>query len=151
MNILIKSKVAIMLFLVTLLIVVNILPKNSVYADAATDANRAAVCEGLNATSGAGCDTTGSTSITDITRIIINVLSIVVGFAGLIMIIIGSIKYITSGGDSSKIASAKNTILYAIIGLVIAALAQTIVRFVLIKAAQPNAPSTPSTSVKATP
>jgi hypothetical protein len=47
------------------------------------------------------------------------------------MIIIGGFKYITSGGDSNNVSSAKNTILYAIIGLIIVALAQTIVRFIL--------------------
>ncbi len=46
------------------------------------------------------------------------------------MIIIGGLKYITSAGESSNVTSAKNTIMYAIIGLVIVALAQFIVRFV---------------------
>jgi hypothetical protein len=50
-----------------------------------------------------------------------------------VMIIIGGLKYITSGGDSGNVTGAKNTILYAIIGLVIVALAQFIVRFVLSK------------------
>jgi hypothetical protein len=50
------------------------------------------------------------------------------------MIIIGGLKYITSSGDSNNITSAKNTILYAIIGLVVVALAQFIVKFVLGKA-----------------
>jgi hypothetical protein len=44
------------------------------------------------------------------------------------------LKYITSGGDSGNITGAKNTILYAIIGLVVVALAQIVVRFVLAKA-----------------
>jgi hypothetical protein len=47
------------------------------------------------------------------------------------MIIIGGFRYITSGGKQESVTSAKNTILYAIIGLVIVALAQIIVRFVL--------------------
>jgi hypothetical protein len=49
------------------------------------------------------------------------------------MIIWGGLKYITSGGDSGNVTGAKNTILYAIIGLIIVALAQFIVRFVLSK------------------
>lgn len=64
---------------------------------------------------------------------IINILTIIVGVIAVIMIIIGGLRYITSGGDSNKVSSAKNTILYAIIGLVIVALAQVIVRFVLNK------------------
>ena len=62
---------------------------------------------------------------------IINILSLVVGVVAVVMIIIGGFKYITSGGDSGNVTGAKNTILYAVIGLVIVALAQIIVRFVL--------------------
>lgn len=62
---------------------------------------------------------------------VINVLSIIVGVVSVIMIIIGGLKYVTSSGDSGNVTSAKNTILYAIIGLVVVALAQAIVRFVL--------------------
>ncbi len=47
------------------------------------------------------------------------------------MLIFGGLKYITSGGESSGITGAKNTILYAIIGLVVVGLAQIIVQFVL--------------------
>jgi hypothetical protein len=47
------------------------------------------------------------------------------------MIIWGGFKYITSGGDSNNVSGAKNTIIYAIIGLVIVALAQLIVHFVI--------------------
>ena len=62
---------------------------------------------------------------------IINIFSIVVGVTSVIMIIVGGFQYITSGGDSTKVTTAKNTILFAIIGLVIVALAQVIVNFVL--------------------
>lgn len=62
---------------------------------------------------------------------VINIFSLVVGVISVIMIIIGGLKYITSGGDSGNVTGAKNTILYAVIGLVIVALAQIIVRFVL--------------------
>ncbi len=64
---------------------------------------------------------------------IVNILSIIVGIVALIMIIIGGFYYITSSGDSGKISSAKNTVIYAIVGLIIVALAQVIVRFVLNK------------------
>ena len=47
------------------------------------------------------------------------------------MIIVGGIRYITSGGDSGNISSAKNTIIYAVIGLIIVALAQILVHYVL--------------------
>jgi len=61
------------------------------------------------------------------------IVSIAVGVASVIVIIIGGIKYITSGGDANAITSAKNTVLYAIIGIVIAVSAQAIIAVVLNK------------------
>lgn len=95
------------------------------------------LCSGVNAattTSGIGdndCKADdGNTTINNIIKQVVNIFSLVVGIVAVIMIIVGGLKYITSGGDSSSVSSAKNTILYAIIGLVIVALAQFIVRFV---------------------
>lgn len=65
---------------------------------------------------------------------VINILSLIAGIIAVIMIVVSGFKYITSSGDSAKVSSAKTTIIYAIIGLVIVALAQIIVRFVLGKA-----------------
>lgn len=62
---------------------------------------------------------------------IINVISIIVGVVAVIMIIIGGFRYIVSGGKQESVTAAKNTILYGLIGLIIVALAQVIVRFVL--------------------
>lgn len=64
---------------------------------------------------------------------VIDIFSLAVGVISVIMIIIGGLKYITSGGDSGNVTGAKNTILYAVVGLIIVALAQVIVRFVLNK------------------
>ena len=75
-------------------------------------------------------DPAGQT-VNEIIATVINIFSFIVGVIAVIMIIIGGIKYITSGGDSNNISSAKTTIIYAIIGLVVVALAQIIVRFVL--------------------
>ncbi len=61
----------------------------------------------------------------------VRILSFVVGVAAVIMMIIGGLKYITSNGDSNSITSAKNTVLYALIGIVIFLLSQAIVIFVL--------------------
>ncbi len=58
---------------------------------------------------------------------IVNILSVIVGIAAVIMIIIGGFRFITSGGDSGRITSARQTIVYALIGLVIAISAETIV------------------------
>lgn len=83
----------------------------------------------------ADCTTEGSEEdINDLIATVINIFSVVVGVVAVIMIIIGGLKYITSSGDSNNVTSAKNTILYAIIGLVVVALAQFIVKFVLERA-----------------
>lgn len=74
------------------------------------------------------------TDLTDVIKLVVNIISIIVGVVAVIMIIWGGLKYITSGGESGRITSAKNTIIYALIGLVVVALAQFIVRFVLAKA-----------------
>ncbi len=79
-------------------------------------------------------DTSAGDKVTNIIKLVINIFSLIVGVASVIMIIIGGLKYITSGGESGNITGAKNTILYAIIGLVVVALAQVIVKFVLSKA-----------------
>lgn len=60
-----------------------------------------------------------------------NTILYIVGIVAVIMLIIGGIKYVISGGDSKKVTDAKNTVLYAIIGLVIAFLAFAIVNFVI--------------------
>lgn len=62
---------------------------------------------------------------------IINVALAVIGFVAVVMIIVGGFQYTTSAGDASKVTKAKNTILYGIIGVVVALLAFAIVNFVL--------------------
>lgn len=64
-------------------------------------------------------------------RTITNVLLFLIGAISVIMLIIGGIKYTVSGGDSSAVTSAKNTILYAIVGIIVAILAFAIVNFVI--------------------
>ncbi len=94
------------------------------------------VCEGVKLTGATSCgpgDTAGTTGIANIIETVINLLSLLVGVVAVIMIIVGGLKYIMSSGDASNTASAKNTILFAIVGLVVVALAQIIVRFVLNK------------------
>lgn len=62
---------------------------------------------------------------------ITNVLLFIIGAISVIMLIIGGIRYVVSGGDSSAVTSAKNTILYAIVGIIVALLAYALVNFVL--------------------
>lgn len=94
------------------------------------------LCSGTELQIGADCedpaDATGR--LNRIITLIVNIFSLIVGVVAVIMIIVGGLKYITSGGDSGNVSGAKNTILYAIVGLIIVALAQFIVRFVLAQA-----------------
>jgi hypothetical protein len=64
-------------------------------------------------------------------RTIVNILLFLIGAISVIMLIIGGVRYTISGGDSGNVTAAKNTILYAIIGLVVAFLAFAIVNWVL--------------------
>lgn len=92
-------------------------------------------CDGANGAAGggvAGCSADGSTdSLKTLAGKLVNVFSIVVGIAAVVMIIFGGFKYITSGGDSNNVSGAKNTLIYAIVGLIVVALAQFIVHYVL--------------------
>jgi len=74
---------------------------------------------------------TAATGLSDLIKKIINIFSVIVGVIAVVMIIVGGLKYITSGGESSNVSGAKNTIIYAIVGLIVVALAQFIVHFVL--------------------
>jgi hypothetical protein len=58
-------------------------------------------------------------------------LAFVTGVASVIMILVAAIRYVTANGDSNAISSAKNTIIYAFVGLIVAALSQGIIVFVV--------------------
>ncbi|MDO4271390.1 MAG: hypothetical protein Q4C83_00160 [Candidatus Saccharibacteria bacterium] len=62
---------------------------------------------------------------------VINLMLFIVGVLAIFMIIYGGIRYVLSGGDNSKVKDAKNTILYAIVGLIVAILGYAIVNWVV--------------------
>lgn len=103
-------------------------PLQVVYADPAdvftqactTTNNDKTICSGSN---GSG--------VFGIIKQVINVMLIVGGVIAVIMIIIGGIRYMTSNGEQSNVKAAKDTILYAVIGLVVSVLAFSIVNFVI--------------------
>ena len=89
---------------------------------------------GLTFTGGAGDKSSCTKASGDLGKLvakIINIVSVIVGAVAVVMIIVGGFRYVTSGGKDESVKGAKNTILYALIGLVIVALAQIIVRFVI--------------------
>ena len=78
-----------------------------------------------------GSSSTATLQVNDIVLAVVNWLLFAVGVVSVVMLIVGGIKYATSAGDSNKVTSAKNTIMYAIIGLAVAVLAFAIVGFVM--------------------
>ena len=62
---------------------------------------------------------------------IANIVAIIVGVAAVIVIMISGIQYMLSTGDPGKVSRAKDAIIYAVIGLVIAVLARTLVVFIV--------------------
>lgn len=87
-------------------------------------------CRGINLGGGDAC-ADGSGRLQTILGAVLNILSVIIGFIAVIMIVIAALKFITSQGEASNIASARSTLLYAVVGLIVVALAQFIVRFVL--------------------
>ena len=91
-----------------------------------------AVQEGINSARGDGVPGEDLFDGDDsIFRTIVNILLFIIGAICVIMLIWGGIRYTTSGGNSASVTAAKNTIMYAIIGLIIAFLAFAIVNWVL--------------------
>ncbi len=124
--------------LTTLLISVSILlpgifsmALSPAYASTLTE-----ICGGISETGGNNCtnSTSGNSSIGKIASTIVNVFTYIVGIISVLMLIIAGFRYVTSGGESSKVSSAKNTLIYAIVGIVIVIAAQVIVSFVATKA-----------------
>lgn len=79
---------------------------------------------------GKDCDKGGS-DLTGIFRTVANILLFLVGAIAVIMLIIGGFRYVASNGDANAVKGAKDTILYALIGIVVAFLAFAAVNFVI--------------------
>ena len=79
-----------------------------------------------------GSEKEGCTEGSGIFQIIVNVILFIVGAVAVIMIVIGGVRYTVSNGDSNAVTGAKNTIMYAIVGLVVAIIAYALVNFVVV-------------------
>jgi multisubunit Na+/H+ antiporter MnhB subunit len=79
----------------------------------------------------AECNVEDDDSLISTINTIINVIIGVLGLTAVIIIVLGGVQFVTSTGDPGKVKKAKDTILYGIIGLVVAILAFAIVNFVL--------------------
>jgi len=98
--------------------------------------SQAVVLSGVGET-GAPCNDSG---VTNTIKIAVQILSYFVGAAAIIMVIAAGFRYTTSGGDSNRVSSAKTTLIYALVGMAIAALAQLLVHYVLSNATTSTTP-----------
>jgi len=104
------------------------MPQASVYAAPADSAYQAC---GTTGSDSPICAEKNDTKVNEVIQTIVNTLLYVLGAIAVIMIVVGGIRYTTSNGDPSGVKGAKDTILYAVVGLVVAIMAYAIVNFVL--------------------
>ena len=102
------------------------------YAQACEEGINGGAQAGINCAQGTDVPPTLFGGEGSIFTTIVNILLFIIGAIAVIMLIIGGVRYTLSGGDSGNVTAAKNTILYAIIGLVVAFLAYAIVNWVLV-------------------
>ena len=119
-----KVKVFAMAGILALAGVVAVLPVTGAYADFDGGINPPKEICGP----GMKCD---DGDLTSVVTTVINIILYAVGIIAVVMMIFGGFQYITSSGDTAKVTKAKNTILYGIVGLVVAILAYAIVNFVI--------------------
>lgn len=96
------------------------------------DAAKDDACAGSQVSDTApNCSTGATNEVDSLIQNIVDILSVIIGIIAVIMVIVNGLRFITSGGDSNAVNSARNGIIYAIVGLIIVGMAQFIVRFVL--------------------
>lgn len=89
-------------------------------------------CEGVTGTTGSANPNCGDSSFFGrLVESVLNILSIVLGGIAVIVLVVAGIMYVASGGDPNNTKRAKDAIIYAVIGIVIAVAAQGMVRFVI--------------------
>ena len=101
------------------------------FAVAGPDTLSGDACSGLSQLDSSNDCGNGDKGVQSLITAIVNILSIIIGIAAVIVLIVGGLKFITSGGDTNAVASAKNTIIYALVGIVVAILAQFLIHFVV--------------------
>ena len=99
------------------------------------DGAKGETCAGaqLTTSSGPNCSSQSEKTISNRIETVLNLLTVVAGIISVVMIIISGVRFVTAAGDTNQITSARNTLIYALAGLVIIALAQIIVKLVLSK------------------
>jgi len=126
-----KLYLMVMLSVVTAVALSLVPAAGKVFAAAPNSKSRDQVCAGIGLSDGStGCGDQGAAFHNAITTVI-NILSSIIGVVAVIVIIVAGFRFATSGGDTNKVGAAKNSIVFALIGLAIVVLAQLIVHFVI--------------------
>ena len=133
-----KSKLVLLsLTVIAMVAGFNLMSSRPVSALLGVQGAKNAACQGVDASSSGGCNqnelTDANKSVSSALRTVLNILSIIVGFAAVITVVISGLRMILSQGDPASVNTARNAIIYALVGVVIVSLAQIIVRFVLDK------------------
>lgn len=120
-----------LLALVATMLVI-LLPVSARATDLFSDA-----CTGDAATHAAAClekrNTNPAAGPNGVLLQVVHIIAIIAGAAAVIVIIIGAIKFVTSSGDSGSVSSAKQTILYALVGLVVIVVGQSLISYIISK------------------
>mgnify|MGYP003608633410 FL=1 len=115
----------------TLMVAVMVFGVSIIYQTGNTEiagAVNSEITSGMNATS-AGTSTPTDANV--VIKNVTNIMFFIIGAVSVIMLIYGGIRYTTSGGNANSVTAAKNTIMYSIVGLVVAILAFAVVQFVV--------------------
>jgi hypothetical protein len=122
---------------ITMLIVLSIAPATS-YAANIFDSGDNSVCSSSSSNTKNSALCSGDTNTTNpisgsggVLDTAINIIAAVAGVSAVFFILMSGYRFLNSGGDSAKIAAARATLIYAIIGLVVIALARVIIGFVI--------------------
>jgi len=101
------------------------------FKDATSEACKGTQLSGATSGSAADCVPSERQRIDNTIKTAVNLLSLIVAIAAVVVIIVNGFRFVVSGGDSNSVGNAKKGIIYAVVGLIVVALAQFIVRFVL--------------------
>ena len=103
-------------------------PQGSVTSGAAKEE----VCKQLDTLGSGSCASGQSNDILQgVVKPVVQTLTIIVGAVSVVVMVVGGLMYVLSAGDANNVKRAKDTIMYAAIGLIVALIAQTIVSFVI--------------------
>jgi hypothetical protein len=113
---------------------VSAVSSTTVYASAFNSTNASdQACSGISGKVDSGDCTAPGRSLTALVKVLLNLLSAIIGVVAVVMIIVSGFKFVTAAGDAGKVAAARSTMVYAIVGLLIVAFAQFITQFLLKK------------------